>query len=348
MKVAILTTIREATCLYAIKEKCPGWMPIVAGDLNSPHEANRRICKETGGIYLDPVTQMKLGFTHAAAIPWNCYARKNVAYLFALKEGAQEFYITDDDNVPVQAWDEHVTLGVAVDADVISSDDGWYNCYEGAECGSAGRITPRGFPVWLILEQQKLTRRRDKVKIGVIAGLHLGIPDVDAMTRMVKNPVVSSYPQKDIVLDQGTMCPYDSQNTFITRELMPANMLWSIPAGRSERRGGTRFDDIWAGYVGQVIAWKYGYRVRFGRPFVHQDRNPHDLMQDLWLEIEGMTFQKDFFDTLHAITLTGKTPAQDLRIIVQTMVERFPSLFPRAMVMYVQTWIADLQEMGIE
>jgi hypothetical protein len=339
MKAIIITTINEIENLYQIHERCPDWVPIIVGDMKTPHDINRRICKETGSIYLDPETQMKLGFTHAAAIPWNCYGRKNIGYLFAYKEGAQLFFLTDDDNVPVLDWNQHINFGLQ-EIPVIKSASGWYNCYEGADAGEAGRIAPRGYAAWLLSERQNHEERQRKVNIGVIAGLHLGSPDVDAVTRIVKNPYVISYPEREVAPEHGIMCPYDSQNTIITRELMPANMLWSYPG-----TGWTRYDDIYAGYVGQVIAWKYGYHVRYGRPFVVQKRNPHNLLLDLKLEMEAMIGQRKFIETLLSIKLTGDTPADDLQIIVHGLLDAIPEL-PRWFGVHVDTWVYDLKAMG--
>ncbi|KAF0121553.1 MAG: hypothetical protein FD151_1189, partial [bacterium] len=306
MKAIVITTINVIENLRIIHERCPGWTPIIVGDLKTPHDVNRQICKEVDGIYLDPETQMKLGFTHAAAIPWNCYGRKNIGYLYALKEGARVFFLTDDDNVPVRDWADHIKFG-RQQTIVISSKNGWYNCYEGADTGSCEQITPRGYPTWLIGDKNEYNERQEEVNIGIIAGLHLGSPDVDAVTRLVKYPNVRSYPEREVTLNERVMCPYDSQNTIIIRELMPANMLWSYP-----QSGWTRYDDIFAGYVGQVIAWKYGHRVRFGRPFAMQERNPHDILIDLSQEINGMQIQRQFIEALLKVDLCGKSPAEDL------------------------------------
>ncbi len=345
MNVVIITTVNTVECLYKIKEYCPGWVPIVAGDLKTPHERNKQICSEVGGIYLDPRTQMKLGFTHAAAVPWNCYARKNIAYLYALKEGAQLFYITDDDNSPLNDWSDHVDFSPK-DYEVVTSDTGWYNCYEGSFTNGAGAITPRGYPWWLIGNQNGYRRKKASAKVGVIAGLPLGSPDVDAVTRMIKNPEVQQYPATDVVLEKGTMCPYDTQNTIIVRELIPANMLWSYSVIEENGKGWRRFDDIIAGYIGQVIAWKYGYRVRFGRPFCYQQRNPHDTLQDLLVEIDGMQYQKQMLDLISNIELTGNSVAEDLRIFVYAMLEAIPTL-PKSLKVYVDTWIDDLHSIGM-
>ena len=345
MKAVILSTIYVAEGLYKIKEYCPGWVPIVAGDLKTPHDANKQICREVGGLYPDPQTQMKLGFLHAAAIPWNCYARKNIAYLFALKEGAELLYTVDDDNVPLEDWAEHIRIGPQ-DCTIINSESGWYDCYEGAKTEDGCSITPRGYPWWLIGNKQKYSARKGVENVGIIAGLPLGSPDVDAATRMVKNPTVLSYPAENVVLDKGTMCPYDTQNTIIVRELMPANMLWSHSFVEPYSCGWRRFDDIIAGYIGQVIAWKYGYRVRYGRPFAFQKRNPHNNLSDLLAEIDGMRFQQQLIKTILEAKPAGDCPAEDFRLIAYALLDAIVEL-PRCIRTYVDTWVSDIASLGL-
>jgi len=344
MKALIFTTINQPDNLALMKQRCPDWKPIVAGDLRTPHEATARLCREAGGIYLDPETQMKLGFTHAAAMPWNCYGRKNVAYLFALKEGAEMIFITDDDNVPQPDWSQHVRLG-RQKVQVVTSSNGWYNPYDGADTQDAGPITPRGYPWELVGDRPQYSFSEAEANIGVIAGLHLGDPDVDAATRIVRKPNVRSYPEREVSPQRGTLSPYDSQNTVIQRDLVPANMLWSYVANGSAGAGWTRFDDICAGYVGQVIAWKYGYQVRHGRPFVYQERNPHDLASDMSLEADGVRHLKTFIRTLQDTKLTGQTPAEDLQVAAYALLEALPSL-PRCLKTCVDTWVHDLGKLG--
>jgi hypothetical protein len=158
--------------------------------------------------------------------------------------------------------------------------------------------------------------------------------------------VVTGYPARDVALAAGTLCPYDSQNTVIVRELMPANMLWSFSPREPATRGWARFDDILAGYAGQVVAWRHGWQVRFGRPFVHQERNPHDLLDDLLLEVDGMRAQRAVLDALRAAPLAGRSPAEDLGIAVDAVLAAVPAV-PRVIGTYVRTWLADLARLGV-
>lgn len=337
MKAIVLTTINVPNNILEFAEKADSeWLPIVVGDLKTPHDEVEKICQATHGVYLSPEKQMTLGFSHASAIPWNCYDRKNIGYLFALREGAEIIYSIDDDNYPPDHWDSYVRLG-RQRVEVVSSDSEWWNC---CSLGDA-KITPRGYPIWLLHEEPNYQFTEKEVDVAVQVGLWLGDPDVDAMTRLICNPVVTSYIDKDVALEIGTMCPYNSQNTFISREAVPAHMLWS-----GAKTSFYRYDDIFAGYVAQVICWHYGKTVKFGRPFLRQSRNPHDHLKDLKSEIGGMECQRDFCSILRSMEFGDCREGDNLREIVYAVVDKIPQL-PANLKMQVDTWCADLEKIGL-
>jgi hypothetical protein len=337
VKAIVLTTINVPKNVLQFVEKADGeWIPIVVGDLKTPHEAVKAICKAAHGVYLSPEDQNNLGFSYAQAIPWNCYDRKNLGYLFALREGAEIIYSIDDDNYPPDHWDSYVKLGKQR-IKVVASASGWWNC---CSLGDAD-ITPRGYPYWLIHEKPNCTITKKEVDVAVQVGLWLGDPDVDAMTRLIRNPVVTKYADEDMALDAGTMCPYNSQNTFITREVMPLHMLWC-----GARTAVYRYDDIFASYVAQVIGWHYGRTIKFGRPILFQERNQHDLLKDLKSEIGGMEAQRDFFSLLHSMEFRDDRKVDNLREVIYAMVDKIPFL-PAQLKTQVDTWCADLEKMGL-
>ena len=338
MNAIVLTTINIAQNITEfIKKARNEWIPIVVGDLKTPHDALAAICKEAHGVYLSPDTQMTLGFSHAGALPWNCYDRKNIGYLFALREGAEIIYSIDDDNYPPDHWDLHVKLGEQ-HVDVARSDCGWWNYFSLTE----ESITPRGYPVWLIQDKRTCMFEEDKsVDVGVQVGICLGDPDVDAMTRLIRNPVITTYPDRDVALERGTMCPYNSQNTFISREMMPAHMLWC--GARTEFY---RYDDILTSYVAQVIGWHHGKAIKFGRPFLRQARNPHDFLKDLRSEIGGMECQEPLLSILRSMEFRSKHVGDNLRQAIYAVLERIPQL-PRNLKVQVDTWCSDLEKIGV-
>jgi hypothetical protein len=138
----------------------------------------------------------------------------------------------------------------------------------------------------------------------VNAGLWLDDPDIDAMTR-IEHPIVvrgvrSSAPSR-FTLQPGTWSPFNSQNTALARDVIPAYFL-------SPRVG--RYDDIWPSYIVTRIANHLGEVISYGEPLLRQKRNIHDLWRDLDAERVGMVLTDEFCAVLRCLTLRGKTYQQ--------------------------------------
>lgn len=84
-------------------------------------------------------------------------------------------------------------------------------------------------------------------------------------------------PAAPIVLEVGTLSPFNSQNTLFRSELFPLLYLPSTVT--------FRFTDILRGIVAQPIMWQMGYRLGFSEATVTQERNPHDYFEDFLSEI---------------------------------------------------------------
>jgi hypothetical protein len=337
LKAIIITTINVPQNIYEFMEKADSeWLPIIVGDTKTPHDEVEKVCRDNRGIYLSPERQKTLGFTHGEALPWGCYDRKNLGYLFALREGAEIVYSTDDDNFPPEHWDSYAKLGKQR-IKAVSSESGWWNCFS---LGNTS-IKPRGYPVWLFQEEDNYTYDEREMDVAIQMGLCGGDPDIDAMTRLVLNPRIETFADEDVALEVDTMCPYNTQNTFISREMLPANMLWC-----GAQTTVYRYDDIFAGYVGQVIARYHGKTVKFGRPHLHQERNQHDHLKDIKSELGGMLCQERFLSILRNIDFREQRIADNLRQIVYTVVNEIEEL-PEQFKTYVDTWCDDLEKIGL-
>jgi hypothetical protein len=138
--------------------------------------------------------------------------------------------------------------------------------------------------------------------VAVNAGFWLDNPDIDALTRMERPLVVRGFSQKwpgsNIALCPGTWSPFNSQNTALMRDAVPAYFL-------SPYTG--RYDDIWGSYILTRIAEHFEDVVSYGEPVVRQERNPHDLWRDLDVERNGMILTDDFCTALRSIPLAGST-----------------------------------------
>ena len=68
-----------------------------------------------------------------------------------------------------------------------------------------------------------------------------------------------------------------------------------------------RYDDIYASLIVQRVMLDRGFHVHFGAPFVFQQRNDHDLLQDLRAEIDGMGNTVKLAEWLDMLDLPGKS-----------------------------------------
>jgi hypothetical protein len=114
---------------------------------------------------------------------------------------------------------------------------------------------------------------RKVVQVDVQADFWNGDPDVDAICRMEYSPECHFEPRY-FPIAANKMSPFDSQNTFIPRNLFKDYFPFPHIG---------RMDDIWAGYYLQ----SRGAKVMYGEPSVVQRRNAHDVIADMRLEYLG-------------------------------------------------------------
>src|SRR3981081_3301312 len=101
MKIALCSTTGHIPHTLHLFRKCNVNVKFfVAGDEKSPH---MDIIANQAGLgeydYLLPGAQEK--WKCSAVIGWNCIQRRNIAFLEALKWGADVIYSWDTDNLPV-------------------------------------------------------------------------------------------------------------------------------------------------------------------------------------------------------------------------------------------------------
>ena len=136
-------------------------------------------------------------------------------------------------------------------------------------------IWHRGYPIEYLQRRHEVEYKgRSKRKVLVQADLWDGDPDIDAMARLTLKPIVK---YSDITRPYGsnTIAPFNSQNTFLAREVIPFYAV--IPhIGR--------MDDIWGSYILQHY---FPNSVIYSPASVYQDRNEQDLITNLEKEIIG-------------------------------------------------------------
>jgi hypothetical protein len=239
-------------------------------------------------------------------VPWNTDNRRNIGFVMALRDGAEAVISIDDDNLPVAGQDfvgGHAVTGQELFAPEVIAPNGWYNLFDALEHEPALPVWPRGYP-YRLRAPQDAYERPARAMVHVNAGLWLGDPDVDAITRLAIHPDVKRMKLERGLLAPETYSPINTQNTAIHREAMAAYyyVLMHEPMHGSRLN---RFGDIWSGYFVQKCAKTLGYAVAFGMPAVEQIRNDHDLFVDLREEYWGIVLSEHLSEWLTGVRLAG-------------------------------------------
>jgi hypothetical protein len=242
---------------------------VIIGDSKSPADFH-----QPGAAYLSLEAQQAAGFAYGRIAPARHYARKNVGYLTAIRNGATVIIETDDDNIPrPEFWaprEAHVTARLCETTD-------WTNVYRWY---SDTNIWPRGLPLDRIHDAPPAFESLGEAQVycPIQQGLADENPDVDAIYRLVM-PLPFNFLAKGPAALRGAWCPFNSQNTTF---FAPAFPLLYLPYHCS-----FRMTDIWRGFVAQRIAYANGWGLLFHQATVVQERNDHDLLRDFEDEVPG-------------------------------------------------------------
>lgn len=300
---------------------------IVIGDVPSPADFRLEGCRFYG---LEE--QRELGLKFALTCPTRHYARKNIGYLLAMREGVSVMIETDDDNHPTEGfWEErsrHQSVPTVAGA-------GWVNVYR---YFTEANIWPRGLPLDRILsgipEFERLSQK--EVDCPIQQGLADENPDVDAIYRLALPLPQSFRRDRRLALTAGTWSPFNSQNTTWWRDAFP---LLYLPAYCS-----FRMTDIWRSFVAQRISWANDWGILFHEPTVWQERNEHNLMRDFRDEVPGYLNNAAISEALDKLPLKpGLDQLQDnLRVCYEELVRM--ELVGRQELDLIEAWNTDLEE----
>ncbi len=341
MKIALCTTTIHVPHALKLLRKCSDNVKFfIALDQKSPFkELAGFMTGDPMSCWLTPGWQEQK-WKCSEALGWNTLARRNIAFLEALKWGADVIYSWDNDNIPVDL--DHFThfeywlhSGIKVTGtDTLRARSGgaidnerWFDPGSLLIPATRHRGFPHDKPV------SKLASSVTDAMIGIAAGLVIGDPDIDASTRIERAPDIANVHilgSTGIVVDPHTWTVFNSQNTAVIRALMPA---WFMMPGVG------RHDDIYASLILQRVAREYKLHVHFGPPFTYQQRNEHDLVADLRKEIDGMENVRKLAAVLDDITLPGKSVIEDTCAIYSAL--RYCSLLPIESVNAALVWLED-------
>jgi hypothetical protein len=240
------------------------------GDTKSPAHFELEGCN-----YFSIDAQISTGFSLVDKLPVRHYSRKNIGYLLAIQDRAEEIIESDDDNIPLDNfWDDKKRLrdGVSI------ANKGWVNIFK---CFTKDHIWPRGFPLELIQESlaTEIKYQDGQFDCPIQMGLVQKNPDVDAIYRMTQKLPIYFEENKNVILTNNTWSPFNSQNTIWFKEAFP---LLYLPSYCS-----FRMTDIWRSFIAQRIAWENNWSICIHSPAVVHERNEAVLMNDFSLEVPG-------------------------------------------------------------
>ena len=337
-KVTIVTTtIRVPVFLEEISENALRYHKdninfIIIGDKNTPQDAiNYCINLDKKYPYSfdyysieDQERELKQYQDLLEIVPYNSGSRKLLGCFIAYKQGADVVIQIDDDNFIGERdfVGEHCVVSTNKPMDLYHSETGWYNIYENIIEESNIPIFPRGYP-WgqrIYSKQSDVDCILEEKKVVLINGLVYEDPDIDAISRLFWP--IRIIGMKDTINDNfglypGTWTSFNNQNTSMTRELAQVYFT-PIAAGRNS--------DIWTSYVMCRLVEEKGDVIAFGAPYVKQFRNPHDLWDDLELELLNNKTTDIFVSILKTTILEGDSYIDLLKDLIKKSIQLIDSI----------------------
>jgi hypothetical protein len=327
----VVTSIAKPNAvLRQLAEGCRehGHRFILIGDEPSPPDFMLEGCRFYG-----LAEQRELRFEFARKCPTRHYARKNIGYLQAIREGASVIVETDDDNIPYpEFWQPRSRSYGSVKT---VAGHGWVNVYS---YFSEANIWPRGLPLDSIkAELPPFDSLQDRVvDCPIQQGLADENPDVDAVYRLLLALPQAFRKDRRVALMEGAWCPFNSQNTAWWADAFP---LLYLPSHCS-----FRMTDIWRSFIAQRIAWTNGWGILFHEPTVWQERNEHDLMRDFRDEVPGYLHNRAICEALDALQL--RPGVESIGENLQTCYEKMVGMgwIEKQELELVEAWLRDLGE----
>jgi hypothetical protein len=314
---------------YAEGCQSNGFNFIVIGDEKSPSDFYLPECD-----FWSLERQKSMKFSLAGMVPVRHYARKNLGYLEAIRQGAKVLIETDDDNFPRPSF--WVERSAHVTADRCDGR-GWVNVYR---YFNESDVWPRGFPLEHVqcITPPLVTLTEERCFCPIQQGLADENPDVDAVYRLTKTLPIRFSPAPRIALARDVWCPFNSQNTTWFSAAFP---LLYLPSYCS-----FRMCDIWRSFVAMRICWDNDWSVLYHGPTVWQERNAHNLLQDFADEISGYLNNSRIcqkFESLDIKPGAGQM-ASNLGTCYHALVDL--GLVPQEELRLVDAWLNDLEHLS--
>lgn len=288
----VTTTINnptKATKKFASLADKKDFIFVIVGDTKTPHDSYYDLVKNHKNvIYLDPAQQEQVTLELSNLIGWKTIQRRNIGFVFAYNQGAEIIASVDDDNIPYDSWGDNILVNKHIELDYYwNVSNGIFDPYS---VTNNKHVWQRGYPIEYIRNRSDnhFVGKMDS-KVLIQNDLCDGDSDYDAIGRLLNGAIVKF--DKVEPFSSTGLTPFNSQNTFLSREVFPHYSVWPFCG---------RMDDIWAGYYTQI---KCRTTPVFCSASVYQERNTQDLVTNLENEICGIRYTKKLLDNRMDISI---------------------------------------------
>jgi hypothetical protein len=264
-KFIVCTSINKPTLAVKKFDAMKDWKLVIVGDKKTPKNY-----KLKNGIYLSPTEQEKIDKKLSDLIGWNCIQRRNFGILYAWKNGADVVAVVDDDNIPYKNWGKKLLINNKIKTNFYKTSS---LAFDPISATNHKNLWHRGFPIQILDKRNNVKKKIKTIKPDIQADFWNGDPDIDAICRMEHHPICK-FKDKYFPLASNKISPFNSQNTFISKKVLPHYFLFPHIG---------RMDDIWASFY--VLS--KGFKVVYNKASVFQKRNVHDLTKDMLKEFIG-------------------------------------------------------------
>jgi len=309
---------------------------VVVGDNKTPSDWKHKDCD-----FISIDDQKKGDFEISKCLLENHYTRKNIGYLYALKNNASMIIDTDDDNFPYQErWLELINN----ETEILYLEDQQELTYKNVYTHfskSNNPFWPRGFPLdKLTLENSVITA--DEVlpskgikPIALWQCMVDGDPDIDAIHRLIFKKTPTFINNHPIIFGKNNLCSFNSQNTlWMHKSIFP---LLYLPATVS-----FRFTDILRSYVAQLILNRSEICFGFYPSTSYQERNDHNIMSDFESEISMYQRTEEIVSVLDS-EIKQNCSISDNLVNAYTSLEKIDVVDSRELQL-IEYWLIDISK----
>lgn len=253
---------------------------IIVGDLKTPHDLYKNLSNNV--IYLTPEYQEQTYKELSDIIGWNTIQRRNFGFIEAYKRGYDIIASVDDDNIPYDNWLDDIRIGLSTEVDLYDTKQ---DCFDPLSVTNYPHLWHRGYPIQDVPFRKTEYIGKTTVTPLIQSNLWDGDPDIDSICRLTYKPICKFNITSPYMCKK--MSPFNSQNTFLHRSVIPYYMMLPFIG---------RMDDIWGSYILQN---KLACNVIFHKPTVYQDRNNQCLIRNMENELLGYKNTLSFIKNIH-------------------------------------------------